>query len=45
MPVLEYLIEWDGHSEDHIKWKTEEIPTEDMLTEQLLCEYKNRRLS
>ena len=42
-PVMEYLIKWEGYSDDHNTWEPEE--PEDTLTEQLLCEYKNWRLS
>ena len=44
-PVKEYLIKWEGYSDDHYTWEPEEILTEDTLTEQLLCKSKIWRLS
>jgi len=44
-PVMEYLLKWEGYLDDHNTWEPEEILTEDTLTEQLLCEFKNWRLS
>ena len=39
-PVLEFLVKWEGYSYIHNTWEPEANLTEDTLTEEALCAYK-----
>ena len=39
-PVLEFLVRWEGYSDIHNTWEPEANLTEDTLTEEALCAYK-----
>jgi len=39
--MTEFLVKWEGYSDDHNTWEPEEILTEDSLTEEMLQAFQN----
>jgi hypothetical protein len=43
--MTEFLVKWEGYSDDHNTWEPEEILKEDSFTEEMLQAYQAKNFA